>query len=166
METKTKAGRFTRYALASGAIEQSGNIEMLQWCSNGAIRVRDITRKNAPDGGVIWQGHNLNEARAAFDKAVRANPLDAMTWDRWQLLGELQREKLRDLSGLHPALLPYKGARVECERYGERVRFWVGMSTGWKPCLLAVHNTRSSGGDAIRANENLGEIRVIRWGRA
>lgn len=88
---------------------------------------------------------------------------EAMTWERWQALNESEREALRDHSGEHARLVPYIGARVECTRYGERVRFWVGRSTGWKPWLLAVHNTRSHGGDAINPNEELGEIKLIRW---
>jgi hypothetical protein len=63
---------------------------------------------------------------------------------------------------LHPLLVGLEGRRVECERYGERVRFNVGKSTGWMPCHLAIHNARSHGGDAISVSESLARLRVIR----
>lgn len=63
---------------------------------------------------------------------------------------------------LHPLLVGLEGRRVECERYGERVRFNVGKSTGWMPCHLAIHNARSHGGDAISVSEPLARLRVIR----
>ena len=70
MEFKTKSGRMTRYGLACGGIELQDNIELLQFCSNGALRVRDRTRIHSENGGMIYQGPNLAKARAAFDAAV------------------------------------------------------------------------------------------------
>lgn len=64
--------------------------------------------------------------------------------------------------GLHPRLKGLEGYRIECTRYGEKVRFWVGKSTGWIPSHLAIHNSRSRGGDAISLNESLDDIVIIR----
>lgn len=64
--------------------------------------------------------------------------------------------------GLHPKLKGLEGYRIECTRYGKKVRFWVGKSTGWIPCHLAIHNSRSCGGDAISLNEELNDIVIIR----
>jgi hypothetical protein len=70
-----------------------------------------------------------------------------MNYDIWKSLTQTQREQQMDRSELNVSLLPYKGMRVEAtDSYGERVRFWVGQSTGWRPCTLTLHNTRSRGG--------------------
>lgn len=63
--------------------------------------------------------------------------------------------------GLHPKLKGLEGYRIECIRNGEKVRFWVGKSTGWIPSHLAIHNTRSRGGDAISLNDTLSDIVII-----
>ena len=53
--------------------------------------------------------------------------------------------------------------RVEI-RYedGQVVRCYVGMSTGWRPCFLAVHNSRSLGGGPLNTT---GIVSVKRTGR-
>lgn len=63
---------------------------------------------------------------------------------------------------LHPRLIGLEGRRIECTLYGEKVRFKVGKSTGFIPCHLALHNARSTGGEAISAGENLGSIKIIK----
>ena len=68
--------------------------------------------------------------------------------------------------GLHPKLRGLEGSRVEATLYGERVRFQVGKSTGWIPCHLQIHNSRSTGGGSIRPDADLGDVVVIRRGRA
>lgn len=50
---------------------------------------------------------------------------------------------------LVPALIGKEGRRVECTHYGERVRFYVGKSTGWLPCHLMIKTRRCSGGESI-----------------
>jgi hypothetical protein len=84
-----------------------------------------------------------------------------MDYNLWRSLGYGQRERVRDMSGLEPRLKGYEGFRVECLHNGERVRFNVGLSTGWKPCHLRVHNARCMGGDPIKPG-SVSEVRVIR----
>lgn len=62
---------------------------------------------------------------------------------------------------LVPALRGLEGKRVECEHYGERVRFYVGKSTGWMPVHLIIRTRRSSGGEALSA-DSVRDVRVIR----
>lgn len=61
---------------------------------------------------------------------------------------------------LVPALVGLEGKRVECDYFGERVRFTVGKSTGWLPAHLELKTRRSSGGGALVAEEvrNVREI--------
>lgn len=50
---------------------------------------------------------------------------------------------------LSPMLRGLEGRRVEVvTAYGETRRFIVGLSTGWIPCHLEIHNRRSMGGGA------------------
>jgi hypothetical protein len=54
-----------------------------------------------------------------------------------------------DLSDLRPELIGLEGQRIEAtDRHGERRRFYVGKSTGWKPVHLEIKRIDSSGGDA------------------
>lgn len=51
-----------------------------------------------------------------------------------------------DPSNLAPQFVPFyeSGQRVIVEtKYGETLRGYVGVTTGWKPCFLLMHNTRS-----------------------
>lgn len=53
----------------------------------------------------------------------------------------------KDLSDLTPQLIGLEGWRVEViTSYGEKRRFIVGRSTGWKPIHLEVLTKRSLGG--------------------
>lgn len=61
---------------------------------------------------------------------------------------------------LVPALIGLEGKRVECEHYGERVRFWVGRSTGWMPAHLMIKTRRNPGGEALSA-DGVRNVRVI-----
>jgi hypothetical protein len=83
-----------------------------------------------------------------FRKIVRRTlALDGMTQERWQALSESRRQELRDTAGLTPELVALEGCRVEViDNYGERRRFWVGRSTGWRPCHLEIARRNSSGG--------------------
>jgi hypothetical protein len=71
--------------------------------------------------------------------------MDQATWDK---MSAAQRDAVRDLSGLTPQLIGLEGARVEvvCSMTSEKRRFWVGRSTGWRPCHLEVLTRRSMGG--------------------
>jgi len=65
----------------------------------------------------------------------------------WANLTENERATQRDNSGLTAQLCGLEGFRVEVvTSYGEKRRFIVGKSTGWKPCHLELNNRRSSGG--------------------
>lgn len=53
---------------------------------------------------------------------------------------------------LIPQFIGHEGQRVECTLYGERVRFYIGKSSGWMPSHLEIKTARSSGGSAISAD--------------
>jgi hypothetical protein len=66
----------------------------------------------------------------------------------------LEREPrtVKDTSELDPRFTEYHrtGQRVEVTYDdGEVERFYVGISTGWRPIYLKIKTTRSFGGDAI-----------------
>ncbi|WRQ05382.1 hypothetical protein [Xanthomonas phage AhaSv] len=61
---------------------------------------------------------------------------------------------------LVPAFIGREGERVECDYYGERVRFYIGKSTGWMPAHLRIRTRRSSGGEALSASA-ISNIRFI-----
>lgn len=73
---------------------------------------------------------------------------NAMTQDEWDAMTPAQRDAIRDLSGLSPQLLGLEGKRVEVTVRGERYRFIVGRSTGWRPCHIERKTRRSYGGFA------------------
>jgi hypothetical protein len=65
-----------------------------------------------------------------------------------------------DYSGLTPQLLDHEGWRVEVvTTYGETKRFYVGRSTGWKPCHIEVLTRRSLGG--ISADREYESVRRL-----
>lgn len=73
--------------------------------------------------------------------------LNDMTQERWNTLTEAQRVEARDYSCLSPQLRALEGWRIEViDMNGEKRRFIVGQSTGWRPCHLELKNTRSHGG--------------------
>lgn len=78
---------------------------------------------------------------------MTTNALDGMTQERWDRLTPAERDRIRDWSGLSPQLRGLEGFRVEVVRTdGERSRFIVGRSTGWRPCHLEIKTRRSLGG--------------------
>ena len=85
-----------------------------------------------------------------------------MNYEAWLKLSTIEKEKQRDLSALNKLLSPYRGCRVEAtDQYGETRRFWVGQSTGWRPCTLEIKTTRSMGGEV--ASGEYTNIKVIKW---
>ncbi len=74
--------------------------------------------------------------------------LQGMTQQRWSAMTDVQRDEMRDLSGLTPQLLGLEGWRVETESMTGNftTRFIVGRSTGWKPIHIALSRRDSSGG--------------------
>lgn len=86
--------------------------------------------------------------------------LEGMTQERWSAMSERQREELRDLSGLSPQLKNLEGYRVEViTKYGEKRRFIVGRSTGWRPCNLEIPRRNSSGGGG--AERQYKSVRIL-----
>jgi hypothetical protein len=74
---------------------------------------------------------------------------EAMNYDEWEGMGETERIKHRDLSCLSPQLSGLEGRRVEVvTMQGEKKRFIVGRSTGWRPVHLEVPRRDSTGGPA------------------
>ena len=94
------------------------------------------------------------------------NPLAAMvrngtmTQDVWDRLGPVVRESIRDNSELTPELIGKEGFRVEATTAdGERRRFIVGKSTGWRPIHLEIKTRRSLGG--FPAERSYASVRTI-----
>lgn len=85
-----------------------------------------------------------------------------MDYNTWSKLSTIEKENQRDYSDLNPFISQYRGCRIEAtDKYGETRRFWVGQSTGWKPCTLEVKTTRSLGGEM--ASGEYTNIKVIKW---
>ena len=83
-----------------------------------------------------------------------------MTYDKWLSMPEHQREAIRDNSDLSAQLCGLEGWRVEVvTESGETRRFYVGKSTGWKPCHLEIHNRRSMGG--IPADKHYASVKRL-----
>lgn len=61
---------------------------------------------------------------------------------------------------LVPAFIGREGECVECTLYGERVRFYIGKSTGWYPSHLELKRRNSSGGCSIYASD-VSDIRFL-----
>lgn len=95
-----------------------------------------------------------------IDVAERENALIGMTQAKWDSLTPAQRDEIRDYSGLSKQLIGFESKRVEVsDEYGETRRFWVGRSTGWRPCHLEIKTRRSHGGMA--ANSVYKDVRLI-----
>ena len=89
--------------------------------------------------------------------------LEGMTQARWDAMTKAERIAACDPSGLTPQLVGLEGKRVEvCDNYGERRRFWVGRSGGWRPCHIEVKTRRSFGGMA--ADSHYREVLIVDHG--
>jgi len=70
-----------------------------------------------------------------------------MNYETWKNLTLAEKTNLVDNSALTKQLLGLEGWRVEViTTYGEKRRFIVGKSTGWKPCHLEVSRRNALGG--------------------
>ena len=70
-----------------------------------------------------------------------------MTQTKWDSRSHAEREQARDLSDLSPQLVGLEGWRVEVvTTYGEKRRFIVGRSTGWRPCHIEISRRSAYGG--------------------
>lgn len=73
---------------------------------------------------------------------------------------------VKDTSELDPRFAEYhrNGQRVEVAYDdGTTERFYVGISTGWRPVYLKIKNTRSMGGEALGRyeREHIASIRGL-----
>jgi hypothetical protein len=104
----------------------------------------------------IEEAVHLNIAAKALNLG-----LAGMTQLRWDLLSPEERQRLQDLSGLTPQLRGLERYRVEVvDVYGETRRFWVGRSSGWRPCHIENKLLTSSGG--VSADRVYKSVRVVR----
>ena len=61
-----------------------------------------------------------------------------------------ERTGRRCTAELTPQLVGLEGRRVEVtDQHGDTRRFWVGKSTGWMPCHLAITRRGNTGGPAV-----------------
>lgn len=90
--------------------------------------------------------------------------LDGMTQAKWDALSPADRDAIRDNSGLTAQLVGYEGCRVEVvDQNGNRRRFIVGKSTGWRPCHLEIRTRRSlGGGPADRSYRSVYRLEKVR----
>ena len=75
-----------------------------------------------------------------------------MDQETWSNLSYTERQQLVDKSDLDKRFAPFysSGQRIEVTyKWGEKERFYVGKSTGWKPCYLTIKRVDSTGGAAI-----------------
>jgi hypothetical protein len=73
--------------------------------------------------------------------------LENMTQAKWDQLSLAEKDNLRDLSWLSPQLIGLEGWRVEVtDEGGNKWRFIVGRSAGWRPCHLEISKRNSYGG--------------------
>jgi hypothetical protein len=102
-----------------------------------------------------------------FGMSANAFQIGSMEmYEHYRILVEKARQEFessgkRCFVELHPELKSLKGKRVEVVQYGQKEKFYVGMSTGWIPALLRIKSKSSSGGDAISFDDKFQSIRVI-----
>jgi hypothetical protein len=86
-----------------------------------------------------------------------------MTQEKWDAMSQSQREAARDESNLHPMLKPYIGKRVRVEpkREFRMSTFRVGVTTGWKPVLLAMRGNARGSSDIISVDETFTKVTVL-----
>jgi hypothetical protein len=81
--------------------------------------------------------------------------LSTMTEAKWDRLTPAEQGKLRDLSGLIPELRGKEGERIEVHYPpldgfpAWSQRFYVGRSTGWKPCHIQISRRDTTGGPEV-----------------
>lgn len=88
---------------------------------------------------------------------------EGMTQARWDGLNTAERNKLMDKSALHPRLVGLEGQRVRVspKREHGRSTFWVGRTTGWKPCHLAMRAGAYGSSGVIRVDEVFYRVDVL-----
>ena len=90
--------------------------------------------------------------------------LDGMTQEKWNRLSETERHELRDFSP-HPMLEDARMHRCRVEITfgdGSKMRGYVGLTTGWRPVYLLLHNARSVSSSVTLEGARLAAIRSVR----
>lgn len=74
--------------------------------------------------------------------------IEGMTPEKWSAMSSIEKDLARDWSGLTSQLSGLEGWRVEVlDNAGDTPRrFYVGRSTGWRPCHLEILKSNSHGG--------------------
>ena len=86
---------------------------------------------------------------AALPEPV-TDPLEGMTQAEWNKASPAEREKLASTAGLIPELIGLEGWRVVATYPdGETSRFYVGRSSGWRPCHIELKRRDSNGGCGV-----------------
>jgi hypothetical protein len=81
---------------------------------------------------------------------------NARRWELFSLMTPAQKRELVDLPHRDPVLHPYYQSKERVEIIltgGDRVRCYIGRSTGWAPAYLIVKRRDSTGGCAVSARE-------------
>jgi len=109
--------------------------------------------------------------RLAKELGVRINfteiPNGEYKYNKFSQLEDLAHKRFTETGcccecELHPKFIPFMGERVETIfENGEKERFRVGRSTGWIPCLLRLHNSRSRSGGTIDRDEKVLSVRQV-----
>ena len=91
--------------------------------------------------------------------------MDGMTYDRWAVMPEHERAKVRDLNGLVPELVGLEGWRVELGYHYPDGTMWsergiISRSTGWRPCHILLKRRDSLGGVGI-SGDRLVKVRRL-----
>ena len=90
--------------------------------------------------------------------------METMTQAKWDSLSSAERAAMRDNSALHQKLIGLEGKtiRVTPKREFGLSKFRVGITTGWRPCHLAMRGNAHGSSDTINANEIFSRVEIIR----
>lgn len=86
----------------------------------------------------------MKEAWSAADSEER--------WRLFRIMTPAQKRELVDLLHRNPVLHPFLESQERVEitmRWGDRIRCYVGRSTGWRPAYLALPRRDSRYGSGI-----------------
>lgn len=83
-----------------------------------------------------------------------------MTQEIWSKMTDAQKDAVRDLSLLTKQLTGMEGWRVEVtDEGGNKRRFIVGRSSGWRPCHLEISRRSAVGG--FPARDRYASVRAL-----
>jgi hypothetical protein len=97
--------------------------------------------------------------KAKVDEAKGLIAAGQMTQEYWDTLSQEQRHAARDMSGCNPALVPYIGRKVRVQKPYEFLTghtahtFRVGITTGWRPALMAMRSRTQHGSSDLIAKD-------------